>query len=131
MGIRVLICVLIIQMIDNWFITPNIVGGQMGISPLLVLVGLCVGGVLFGFVGMIIGDVLAAVVKVVFYDTYVEQKLRKRIALGELPPEYDEPAESEGKNAGWLQRTGLAVKKIFQKGGDKRPSVCYNGDTNP
>ena len=117
MGVRVLICVLIIQMIDNWFITPNVVGGQMGISPLLVLIGLCVGGVLFGFVGMIIGDVLAAVVKVVFYDTYVERKLRKRVASGELPPEYGELPEPEGKNVGWLQRTRLAVKKIFQKGG--------------
>ena len=117
MGVRVLICVLIIQMIDNWFITPNILGGQMGISPLLVLIGLCVGGVLFGFVGMIIGDVLAAVVKVVFYDTYVERKLRKRVASGELPPEYGELPEPKVPNAGWLQRTGLAVKKIFQKGG--------------
>lgn len=117
MGVRVLICVLIIQMIDNWFITPNIVGGQMGISPLLVLIGLCVGGVLFGFVGMIIGDVLAAVIKVVFYDTYVEWKLGKRVASGELPPEYGEQPEPEVKNPGWLKKMGAAVKNIFQKGG--------------
>ena len=116
MGIRALICILIIQLLDNWFITPNIVGGQMGISPLLVLTGLCVGGVLFGFVGMIIGDVLAAVVKVVFYDTYVDWKLRKRVEAGELPASYTGSPEPEAGKTGWLKRLGMAIKKIFRKG---------------
>lgn len=116
MGVRALICILIIQMIDNWFITPKIVGGKMGISPLLVLVGLCVGGVMFGFVGMIIGDVLAAVVKVVFYDTYVERKLRKRVEAGELPAEYGEIPEPEPPKPGLMKRMGMAIKTFFQKG---------------
>ena len=38
MGLRALICVLTIQMLDNWFITPRVVGHKMGISPLLVLI---------------------------------------------------------------------------------------------
>ncbi len=116
MGVRALICILIIQMIDNWFITPNIVGGQMGISPLLVLIGLCVGGVLFGFIGMIIGDVLAAVVKVVFYDTYIDWKLHKRVEAGELPGEYGEMPEAGKSKPSLLKQMGLAIKNIFQKG---------------
>lgn len=116
MGIRALICILIIQMIDNWFITPKIVGGKMGISPLLVLIGLCVGGVMFGFVGMIIGDVLAAVIKVVFYDTYVERKLRKRVEAGDLPAEYGEIPEAEPERPGLLRRMSMAVQSFFKKG---------------
>ena len=66
-----LICILIVQAADNLFISPKIVGGRMGISPLLVLAGLCIGGGLFGLPGMIMGDVLAAVFKTLFYDRYI------------------------------------------------------------
>lgn len=116
LGVRALICILIIQMLDNWFITPNIVGGQMGVSPLLVLVGLCVGGALFGFVGMIIGDALAAVAKVVFYDTYIEWKLRKRVEAGELPSEYGTVSAPEQTRPNWFKRAVVAVRNIFRKG---------------
>lgn len=84
-AITALICVLIMQLIDNTILTPNIVGGQIGISPLLVLVGLCVCGGLFGLPGLILGDVFAAVVKILFYDTYVMNKIEKKIEQGLLP----------------------------------------------
>lgn len=100
MGIRALVCILVIQVIDNLILTPRILGGKMGVSPLLVLIGLCIGGTLFGFVGMVIGDVLAAIVKVLFYDSYINRRLRQRVESGELPPEYDpEPAEDETNQA--------------------------------
>ena len=43
LGVAAAICILIIQAVDNWFISPKIVGGKMGISPLLVLAGLGIG----------------------------------------------------------------------------------------
>ena len=115
MGIRALICVLVIQMIDNWLLTPNIVGGQMGISPLLELIGLCVGGALFGFIGMIIGDVLVAVLKVVFYDTYIAWRLRKRVEAGELSAEYTISPETSSRRPTLIRRVGSAIKNIFRK----------------
>lgn len=84
-AITALICVLIMQLIDNIILTPNIVGGQIGISPLLVLVGLCVCGGLFGLPGLILGDVFAAVIKILFYDTYIMNKIEKKIEQGLLP----------------------------------------------
>lgn len=84
-AITALVCILIMQLIDNTILTPNIVGGQIGISPLLVLIGLCVCGGLFGLPGLILGDVFAAVVKILFYDTYVMNKIEKKIEQGLLP----------------------------------------------
>lgn len=91
LGVAALICVLSVQAIDNFFITPKVVGGRMGISPLLVLIGLCIGGSLFGLPGMIMGDVMAAVFKVFFYDTYIEKRIRGKKAAGELPEGYGGP----------------------------------------
>lgn len=84
-GITALICVLIMQVIDNTILTPNIVGGQIGISPLLVLIGLCICGGLFGLPGLILGDVFAAIIKILFYDTYVKNKINNKIENGLLP----------------------------------------------
>lgn len=102
LGVIAVVCVLIVQFIDNFLISPRVIGNTIGVSPLLVLMGLCIGGALFGVVGMVIGDAMAAIVKVFFYDTYVEiRRRRKAIAkksrgemLPETPPE-DEKYESE------------------------------------
>ena len=77
-GIASLICVIVIQCIDNFIISPKIVGDKIGLSPLAVLVGLCVGGKLFGIPGMIIGDVMAALVKVFVYDGYIKKKIEAK-----------------------------------------------------
>ena len=78
-GVAATIAIIVIQVVDNWIISPRIIGDQMGISPLSILIGLCVGGKLFGVPGMILGDVMAALVKVFFYDTYVEALRRKKL----------------------------------------------------
>lgn len=115
MGVRALICVLVIQLIDNWFITPKVVGGKMGVSPLLVLIGLCVGGTLFGFVGMIIGDVLAAIVKVIFYDSYIANRLQQKVEAGELPPEYGNDFPEETEKPGLASRFIQKIRNIFSR----------------
>ncbi|MBE7064545.1 MAG: AI-2E family transporter [Ruminococcaceae bacterium] len=93
-GVIAVICILIIQAIDNWLISPKVIGDTIGVSPLLVLIGLCIGGALFGVWGMVIGDAMAAIVKVFFYDTYVEIRRRRKAIekkskgdLIEIPPE--------------------------------------------
>ncbi|MBO5077025.1 MAG: AI-2E family transporter [Clostridia bacterium] len=111
MGVRALICVLTIQIIDNWFLTPRIVGHKMGISPLLVLIGLGIGGTLFGFVGVLIGDVLAAIAKVLFYDTFIAHRIERRIAMGELPPDYRIPGPEEAEK----DKKPMLVEKLWAK----------------
>ncbi len=89
-----LVCILAVQAVDNWFVTPKIVGGRMGVSPLLVLAGLCICGGLFGVPGMIMGDVMAAIFKTLFYDRYVENRLKNKVKNGFLPKEFDDENES-------------------------------------
>ncbi|MBE7058430.1 MAG: AI-2E family transporter [Ruminococcaceae bacterium] len=83
-----LVCVLAVQALDNWFVGPKIIGGKMGASPLLVLVGLCVCGGIFGLPGMILGDVMAVIFKVFFYDRFVENKLKGKAEKGLLPKDF-------------------------------------------
>lgn len=96
-----LVCVLAVQALDNWFVGPKIVGGRMGASPLLVLAGLCICGGLFGLPGMILGDVLAVIFKVFFYDRFINNKLKNKAEKGLLPremsDEYIEQTDENGK----------------------------------
>ena len=51
---------------------------RVGISPLLVIAGVAVGGTFGGFIGMFIGVPVVAVVKLVFYDNFVEKRLKEK-----------------------------------------------------
>ncbi|MBR5235885.1 MAG: AI-2E family transporter [Clostridia bacterium] len=76
MALWVLIYAVGIQVLDNVVIGPKIVSEQMGISPVLVILGVTLGGIFGGVLGMILGVPLVAVVKLVFYDAYIDRKLK-------------------------------------------------------
>jgi predicted PurR-regulated permease PerM len=56
----------VVQFLEGNFLTPNIVGGKVSINPLMALVGLLLGGMLFGLAGLILAIPMIAVLKVVF-----------------------------------------------------------------
>ena len=51
---------------------------RVGISPLLVIAGVAIGGTFGGVIGMFLGVPLVAVVKLVFYDDFIEGRLKKK-----------------------------------------------------
>jgi len=51
------------QVLDQTVITPRIVGGSVGIHPVVVVLALSLGGFFFGFVGLLAGVPAAAVTK--------------------------------------------------------------------
>lgn len=63
----------IVQVLESMVITPKIVGDSLGISPVVVIVGLMIGGALAGFIGMLIALPIAAFIKILI-DTYVFKK---------------------------------------------------------
>ena len=63
MAIRVLIVVFIIHLIDVNIIQPKIIGDKLGVEPLLVVVGIIVGGSYFGILGMLLAVPLLALLK--------------------------------------------------------------------
>ena len=58
----------IIQLLEGLVITPRIVGGKLGLSPVWVLFALLAFGHLFGFVGVMLALPASAVIKVFVVD---------------------------------------------------------------
>jgi predicted PurR-regulated permease PerM len=64
--VAVLIWFQIVQMLEGNVITPNIVGSQVSINPLVAMLALLIGGSVWGIAGMILFVPLTAMVKVIF-----------------------------------------------------------------
>lgn len=56
----------IVQFLEGNIITPNIVGSKVSINPLMAIVGILLGGMLFGLAGLIIALPFIATLKVIF-----------------------------------------------------------------
>ena len=54
----------VVQMIEGYLLTPRILGGRMSLHPMAVLLGMLIGGKLFGFLGIILAVPTIAVAKV-------------------------------------------------------------------
>lgn len=52
------------QVLENQILVPKLIGGHVGLHPLWVLFGLLAGGVLFGFLGVLIAVPVTAVIGV-------------------------------------------------------------------
>ena len=65
LGLVVLVFV-IGQTLDGLYLTPNLVGGRVGLHPVWVMFALMAGGALFGFVGIFLAVPAAAVIAVLF-----------------------------------------------------------------
>lgn len=77
-GLVVLLFIIGMQIIDNLFIGPKIMSDRVGISPLLVIAGVAIGGTFGGVIGMFLGVPLVAVAKLVFYDNFIENRLKRK-----------------------------------------------------
>lgn len=64
-GIWTVLLFLVVQQIDNMFITPRIIEGKLGLHPLVTILAVIAGGQLFGIWGMFLSVPICACVKVV------------------------------------------------------------------
>lgn len=71
-----IIALLVVQQIEMIIIEPKIVGGQLGLNPLLTLFSISVGGALFGVVGMIMSTPIMGVLKI-YISQHIEHKYSK------------------------------------------------------
>ncbi len=55
----------VVQFVDNNILTPNIAAGQINVNPLAAIVGIIVGGVIWGVVGMIIAIPILGIIKII------------------------------------------------------------------
>ncbi|HEX8041657.1 MAG TPA: AI-2E family transporter [Chryseosolibacter sp.] len=59
------VVLLAIQTIDNYFIEPNVVGGEVNLSALSSILGIILGGLIWGVAGMILFLPLIAIIKII------------------------------------------------------------------
>lgn len=63
-----LIFTIILQTVDGYIIKPKLFGDTLGISSLLILIAIVVGGRMFGVVGIILGIPVAAIFDYIFKE---------------------------------------------------------------
>jgi predicted PurR-regulated permease PerM len=63
----------IVQIIQDFFLTPKIMGKYLGLNPAIILLSLSVWGSLLGLVGMIIALPLTTLL-IAYYNRYVSNK---------------------------------------------------------
>jgi len=57
--------IILIQTIDNYFIEPNVVGGEVNLSALTSIVSIVVGGIIWGVAGMILFLPMVGIFKII------------------------------------------------------------------
>jgi Predicted permease len=71
----ILVFLIILQQFDAWFLEPKLVGDKVGLSPFLLILGITIGGSLFGIWGMLLASPITAVIKI-----YIEQWFEDKIS---------------------------------------------------
>ncbi len=72
-----LLFILILQQVDGNIIGPKILGYSIGLSAIWIVFAIVIGNQLFGFIGMVIGVPLFAIIYVLFKE-WSENKLRQK-----------------------------------------------------
>nr|WP_320026939.1 AI-2E family transporter [uncultured Acetobacterium sp.] len=78
------IYIIALQQVETNIIYPRVVGGSIGLSGLWVLIGMLIGGSLFGFLGIILGIPTFAVFYAVFRKI-TNERIEKMAAAQEEP----------------------------------------------
>lgn len=67
-GLLILIAYIVIQQLESSFLAPKIMGKAVGLSPVIIILSLLVGGQLFGLLGVIIAVPIAGALSVLIQD---------------------------------------------------------------
>jgi len=82
MAVFLAIYIVVIQQLDSNLLQPRIFGQSVGIQPIYVLLAVTVGGGLGGFLGILIGVPVTAVLKILVSDliTHMNRVRREKEA---------------------------------------------------
>ncbi len=76
-----LIFTVVLQTVDGYILKPKLFGGSLGVSALMILISIILGGRLFGVAGILIAIPFAAILDFTWKD-FVIKKLEERRAKG-------------------------------------------------
>lgn len=103
-ALMVIVAIVAIQTIDNYFIEPNVVGGEVNLSALASIFSIIAGGAIWGIAGMILFLPFTGILKIIF--DHVESLKPLGYIIG------DNNGNSDRKH--FFTRV---VDKVFRKGG--------------
>ena len=96
-AVAFLIFTAILQTLDGYVLKPKMYGDALGVSPVMILVFIIVGGKMFGVIGILIAIPLAAILSIVISKFQAVLLERKAIRLGiddeDLVQKADEPSK--------------------------------------
>ena len=106
--IGVLAVFVIVQSVEGYYLTPKLLGESLNLHPLVVLLGLVIGGNLFGLLGIILAvPVIAAATVIlrfleqnIYQSSDFYQRLNPKLAAESLPTEIivpEPPSSQTGK----------------------------------
>lgn len=64
-ALMVIVVIVFIQAMDNYFIEPNVVGGEVNLSAIASILAIVVGGLIWGVAGMVLFIPMLAIVKII------------------------------------------------------------------
>lgn len=82
----VILTIIVLQQLDQWILTPLIVGKSVSLPPILIAVVILAGGLLWGAPGILLAVPISGAVKI-FYSMFIEKK--------KDPPQPNDETESE------------------------------------
>ncbi|MCR4782845.1 MAG: AI-2E family transporter [Lachnospiraceae bacterium] len=122
-GIYFLIYILVLQQIDGNIIGPKILGDSTGVDSFWVLFAIVVGGGLFGFMGMLLGVPVVALLYYVLSKVFVylarKRGLPVKTAVYEKVKFYNEETETFEYEED-EEKKGFNIKGLFERFSSKR-----------
>jgi predicted PurR-regulated permease PerM len=96
--------IILIQTVDNYFIEPNVVGGEVNLSALASIMSIIIGGVIWGVAGMILFLPMLGILKIIF--DHVESLKPLGYVIG------DQNENSPSRLKTWvMEKLGMKPKK--------------------
>lgn len=84
----------LLQVLDNYVIGPKIIGNMLKVSPLWILVGVIIGGGMFGLPGMLLGVPAMALLSGLF-NRFTQWREQQRVQKNEEAGAAEKPQEKE------------------------------------
>ena len=73
-----IIFTVVIQTVDGYILKPKLFGESLGVSPLLILITIIIGGRLFGVIGILLAIPFAAILYYVIGEISKKKKSEKK-----------------------------------------------------
>jgi len=125
-GLIVLAYFIVYQQFENYLLVPRVMKNAVDLSPAAVIISTLIAGSLLGFVGALLALPVAATVKVIIYDVWLVDRVRRgdEEARAQLEAQAEAEAAEEAAREQRKARRGLLARR---RGGPRRPPEAPPG----